>query len=36
MFLTAAFIIGFAAGWFVNEKVEDLVGTVMFWKKKDD
>ena len=33
MFLTLGFIIGFAAGWFVNEKIEDLAGKVMFWKK---
>jgi len=34
MFLTLGFIIGFAAGWWVNEKVEDLAGTIMFWRKK--
>jgi len=33
MFLTLGFIVGFAAGWFINEKVEDLAGKVMFWKK---
>ena len=35
MFLTLGFIVGFAAGWFVNEKVEDLTGKVMFWRKKE-
>ena len=33
MFLTLGFIVGFAVGWFVNEKVEDLADKVMFWKK---
>jgi hypothetical protein len=33
MFLTLGFIIGFAAGWFVNEKLESLRDKVMFWKK---
>jgi len=33
MFLTIAFLLGFAAGWYINEKVEDLAGKVMFWKK---
>ena len=35
MFITLGFVIGFAAGWFINEKVEDLAGMIMFWKKKD-
>ena len=35
MFLTLGFIVGFVAGWFVNEKVEDLAGKVMFWRKKE-
>lgn len=35
MFLTLGFIIGFAAGWFVNEKLEAISGVLMFWKKKD-
>ena len=37
MFTTIAFIIGFVAGWFVNEKLEDLTAMlkkVKFWKKK--
>jgi len=34
MFFTIGFIVGFAAGWFINEKVEDLAGKLMFWKKK--
>ncbi len=36
MFLTIGLIIGFAAGWYVNEKFEDLakVGSKLkFWKK---
>ncbi len=36
MFTTIAFIIGFVAGWFVNEKLEDLTAMVKklkFWKK---
>ena len=36
MFLTIAFIIGFVAGWYVNEKFEDLAelaGKLKFWKK---
>jgi uncharacterized membrane protein (Fun14 family) len=34
MFLTIGFIIGFAAGWYVNEKFEDLAEIskkLMFW-----
>lgn len=33
MFTTIGFIIGFIAGWWVNEKVENLSDTLMFWKK---
>ena len=36
MFTTIAFIIGFVAGWFVNEKLEDLTSMakkLKFWKK---
>jgi len=33
MFLTIAFVAGFIAGWFINEKVEDLAGLLMFWRK---
>ncbi len=36
MFLTIAFIIGFVAGWYVNEKFEDLGAMskkLMWWKK---
>ena len=36
MFITMAFIIGFVAGWFVNEKLEDLAAMakkLKFWKK---
>ena len=36
MFLTIGLIIGFIAGWYVNEKLEDLAGAskkLMFWKK---
>ena len=36
MFLTIAFIIGFVAGWYVNEKFEDLgamTKKLMWWKK---
>jgi uncharacterized membrane protein (Fun14 family) len=36
MFLTIGFIIGFIAGWWVNEKFEDLSDVskkLMFWKK---
>ena len=36
MFLTIGFLIGFAAGWWVNEKFEDLADVskkLMFWKK---
>ena len=35
MFLTIGLIIGFAIGWYVNEKFEDLAGLVKklkFWK----
>ena len=34
MFFTLGLIFGFAVGWYVNEKVEDLGGKLMFWKKK--
>ena len=37
MFTTIAFIIGFVAGWFVNEKLEALTAMakkVKFWMKK--
>ena len=36
MFLTIGFIVGFAAGWWVNEKLEDLTDVskkLKFWKK---
>ena len=36
MFLTIGLIIGFAAGWYVNEKFEDLAeasSKLKFWKK---
>jgi len=36
MFLTIGFLIGFVAGWYVNEKFEDLAEItkkLMFWKK---
>jgi len=33
MFLTIGFIVGFAVGWFVNEKLEAIRDKVMFWKK---
>tara|TARA_B100001778_G_scaffold331763_1_gene336774 strand:- start:797 stop:907 length:111 start_codon:yes stop_codon:yes gene_type:complete len=36
MFLTIGLIIGFAAGWYVNEKFEDIAGAsarLKFWKK---
>ena len=36
MFLTIGFIIGFAAGWWVNEKVEDLgekINPIKWFKK---
>jgi|TARA_B100000214_G_scaffold94475_1_gene65450 uncharacterized membrane protein (Fun14 family) len=36
MFTTIGFIIGFAAGWYVNEKFEDvqaMVKKLKFWKK---
>ena len=36
MFLTIGLIIGFIAGWYVNEKFEQipgLVGKLKFWKK---
>lgn len=36
MFLTIGFIVGFAAGWWVNEKFEDLADVskkLKFWKK---
>ena len=36
MFLTIGFLIGFVAGWWVNEKFEDLADMgkrLMFWKK---
>ena len=36
MFLTIGFIIGFAAGWFVNEKLESFRDKVVFWKKDDE
>ena len=31
--MTLGFIVGFALGWYINEKVEDLAGKIMFWKK---
>ena len=36
MFITIAFIIGFVAGWFVIEKLDDLTAMakkLKFWKK---
>ena len=36
MFLTIGLVIGFIAGWWVNEKFEDLEDVskkLMFWKK---
>ena len=36
MFLTIGLIVGFAAGWFANEKWDDLKSVskkAMFWKK---
>jgi hypothetical protein len=36
MFLTIGLIIGFAAGWYVNEKFENLAeasSKLKFWKK---
>ena len=36
MFLTIGLVIGFIAGWYVNEKFEDLAEVskkLMFWKK---
>jgi len=36
MFLTIGLVIGFVAGWWVNEKFEDLSEIskkLMFWKK---
>jgi hypothetical protein len=37
MFLTLGFVLGFVAGWYVNEKVEDLAGKLnpIKWFKKD-
>ena len=36
MFLTIGFIIGFAAGWFINEKLESIRDKLMFWKNRDE
>jgi hypothetical protein len=36
MFLTIGFVIGFVAGWYINEKFEDLqelINKFKFWKK---
>lgn len=36
MFLTIGLVIGFVAGWWVNEKFENLADVskkLMFWKK---
>jgi hypothetical protein len=36
MFTTIGIIIGFAAGWYANEKYDDLkavASKAMFWKK---
>jgi len=36
MFLTIGLIVGFAAGWYVNEKFEAIPGHIeklKFWKK---
>lgn len=38
MFLTIGFIVGFIAGWWVNEKVENLgekLNPIKWFKKKD-
>ena len=35
MFTTIAFVIGFVAGWYVNEKFEDVAAGIKllkFWK----
>ena len=36
MFLTIGFVLGFVAGWYVNEKVEDLAGKLnpLNWIKR--
>lgn len=37
MFITIGFILGFVAGWYVNEKLEDLtalIGRLNPFKKK--
>lgn len=34
MFLTLGFIVGFVAGWFVNEKLEAISEKLFFWKKE--
>jgi|TARA_B110000285_G_C15037795_1_gene570263 hypothetical protein len=37
MFLTIGFIIGFAAGWYINDKVENLadkLNPINWFKKK--
>jgi hypothetical protein len=37
MFITIGFIVGFVAGWYVNEKFEDLAEMskkLKFWKNK--
>ena len=36
MFLTIGLVIGFILGWYVNEKLEDLIeltNKLKFWKK---
>ena len=36
MFITIGFIVGFIAGWYVNEKFEDvsaMTKKLKFWKK---
>ena len=37
MFLTIGFILGFVAGWYVNEKIENLAEKMnpIKWFKKD-
>lgn len=36
MFFTIGLVVGFVGGWFINEKLEDLVemtSKLMFWRK---
>jgi len=34
MFTTIAFVIGFVAGWYVNEKFEDILNAMKKLRKK--